>query len=283
MNTEFSLGPIFPQIFFKKFGGRSFLNTPLGFIVSKQVYLDLSDLDLLNDLGRILDFYRELDFEGRSVNIRVPGYYTQPRYCECWDLIRNSRRNKKLFCFNCDKYICDLCQDYHPDCNITEFCMPRARACSCCADLSTEPIVYYKEVSSNIQTMVCLKCLNHVPHDPEYVLYTDPVINFNMAEWIPIKGFLENRNVNSDLCYRKIRYQLRGDIYHLNLIHQNVDYCLDEESTLCADAVWRVGEAYNVPEDLTNILFKYIEPLRYTCVDVNKDFPNIIIPDYHYF
>ncbi len=274
------IGPFFPQIYFQKFGKLPFILTPLGFICSSQVYLDLGDLDLINDLGHILDFYRQLDFEGSSLSILVPGHKGRETFCKCFlNLLRNGNQGivyrphqRKVYCVYCDELICELCADNHPNHNITELCMPRERACSCCGCPNSMPIIWYRKYSDFHSKMICLKCAD----DKEYLRQTDPIIRFNIAEWIPIKNFLENRNKNSELYCRKIRYTFTERGCKLNLIHRNVEYNLTSESTLLADAVWRMGEKFNVPEDLSKKILDYTETLKYTCLDVNRVYPDII-------
>lgn len=255
-----SLGSIFPQIYFEKFGKSSFILTPLGFIYSRPVYLNLEDLNLLNDLGHILDFYRNLDFEGSSLNIKVPGSYGRESFCNCLRKIMMQPptgivynfKNEKIYCQYCDELICDLCLDKHSNHITKKLYLPKKETCKCCGNLNKFPYIHYKSGK--------MTCLNCVPFRTDFLEQTDPIINFNLAEWIPIKGFLENRNINSTFFGRKIRYQLEYGIPKFNLIHKKVEYNLDAKTTLIFDQIYRVEEKYNIPEILTEIILDYLCP-----------------------
>ena len=274
---DFSLGPIFPQIFLKKFGSGPFLKIPSGFICNKQAYLDLSDLDMLNDLGHILDFYRELDFEGLSLSIQV-GYKYAPLYCTC----PCSSCEQTSFCYTCDLYTCKKCIQSHSEHKIQtlsnlEYTPIPMLTCICCGVPNNYPFVYYHEVEtiegSRTVTMLCLDCLNHVPHDPEYIQMVHPVINFNIAEWIPIQGFLENRNIDSKLYGRKIRYEF-SSLTKFRLIHYKVPYKFDYESTLKADAICRICK--NIPDVLIDKILDYVGNFQTTGKDIHKMLPVVI-------
>ncbi len=161
-NLNYNLSTIYPNINKEKFGGECMIRIDSGCIYNNNlIYLDLSDLNMLEDLGNILDFYRNLNKEGNIYRIKLLG---------------NS------------------------------------------------------QIHNNSQ----------------------PVIEkFNLYEWIPIKGYLENRNINSHLFRRKLMICCLEDAIHLKLLDPNIDtdrYTYDSVKLL--DKIYRIFSLFNVPSTL---------------------------------
>lgn len=261
-----NVGPIFNQIYRQRFGKDHYLYTESGWIKSFTVYLDLSDIDMLNGLGTILDFYRKLINEGNVVKINIPGN-TKPNYCDCWNTTICS--DTKYLCMDCNLFICNsrachFCKDGHSGHKIKQFCMPNGKFCVCCSKLCEIPVISHKSIGPN-EIVKCYDCIINY----DFIKLTDPIINFNLYEWIPIGEFLENRNPDSIHYGRKMSYNLINDSITLQLIHSDAEYYLDTKSTILVDNIARVFEYYGLPKELSDASIKYVKTLRYTSIKDN--------------
>ena len=111
--------------------------------------------------------------------------------------------------------------------------------------------------------------------------FVDDVLN--IYEWIPIGAFLENRNPSSELYHRKIAYNEIGvcDDFDMNkmiilkLIHQDVDYNLDEKSTMLGHTIFTVCDHYNLSQYIENKICDKVNVKRVK--KSNKIYRNVII------
>jgi len=245
-----SLAPFYPIIYKSRFTSNQFIRTDLGWIGNDQnIYLCLQDLDMLHDLGNILDFFRRIDKEGSSFRIKLPCKYV--KNC-CYDSIR------KKFCISCSMYLCEDCKVEHIN------CFTENLEIKCNYDTS-----YGHCIKCNLWTdqplanNMCNNCVE--PSLP--CQYNKPLINFNLYEWIPIGDFLENRNPFSSWYSRKIRLIYHTNYIEFKLIHYNVDYYLDTKSTLHADACFHVFEYFNVPTPLDTKIMNLMGRYSYSRQD----------------
>ncbi len=226
----YNISTFYPCIYEEKFKKRHYLQIDSGWIISnKNVYLYLEDLNMIDDLGHILDFYRKIEKEGNTHRIRIH----DKKYTTC---------NKN---------------SYHTvQKNITN-------TCSMCQIWTLEPMVYKNEKE------ICYDC-NNCKND--VIMYTKPIIeNFNFYEWIPINGFLENRNINSHMYKRKMSIEFEDEFIKLKLLDIN---SIDVKT----DYILRLFEKFNINEYMSGNIFKKmgIECKEYKTREI-KEYKTIII------
>ncbi len=185
------------------FKGEFMIHIDSGWIYNNNlVYLDLSDLNMLHDLGNILDFYRNINREGKTYRIKLFGGGL---------VYEGHKSSKRPFCIKC-------------------------------SSLSDELYINNE----------CIKCYNFYENKDTFVNYSKPVIaRFNLYEWIPIKGYLENRNIKSHLYKRKLMISYVEDYIHLKLIDRDIN--TDEyskDSVILLDKIYRIFSMFNVPSTL---------------------------------
>lgn len=238
----YNISTFYPSIYEEKFKNKHFLNIDSGWIISnKNVYLDLNDLNLVDDLGHILDFYRKIDLEGYTYRINIVDNFTS---CMC------KNHYKIDMCISCNKYICKDCKIKHINHTIQE----NVRTykifdnCSKCYKYTSEPMVMYENKKICYECYEC--CKNGIITT---ITYTKPVIErLNLYEWIPINNFLENRNINSHLYKRKMSVHYDKNKIDLKLLDIN-------STNLKMDYISRKMEKYKIDKNITNIILKMID------------------------
>jgi hypothetical protein len=72
-----------------------------------------------------------------------------------------------------------------------------------------------------------------------------------MYEWIPIKGYLENRNINSHLYRRKLKITVIDEYIELKLLDIGINTDEYKDTTVqLLDTVYRIFDKYKVPSTL---------------------------------
>lgn len=252
----YNISTFYPYIYEEKFKKRHYLQIDSGWIISnKNVYLDLEDLNMIDDLGHILDFYRKIEKEGNTHRISI---HDKKHTTCCNNMIL------RHMCVNCNKYLCDNCEHEHNyhivqknigSLNITN-------TCSVCQIWTLEPMIYENEKEICYD---CDDCTNDV------VLYTKPIIeNFNFYEWIPVNGFLENRNINSHMYKRKMSIEFGDEFIKLKLLDIN---SIDIET----DYILRLFEKYGVHEYISENIFKKMGIEHKAKAKEIKEYKTIII------
>lgn len=271
-NRMKSLGPIYPQIYQQRFGDSPYLSTSVGYVINdNKVILDIDDLDLVNDLGHILDFYRKINFEGDSIMIKIPGV-EKPNHCRC------EKINKlKIYCHNCNMYTCNMCCEYHKNHKKTKMHIPNQlnSQCNFCRKRNI-----YPQTWEYGNTVVCMECFQKENLSKEHLKFTEYVINFNFYEWIPINNFLENRNVDSPFYGRKINIiQESNETLKLNLIGENIDYFLKENTTIKYDAINRIIEKNNINQYTSESIRNNLN-FENNCSFYKEKLPSVLIPKF---
>lgn len=204
----YNISTFYPYVYEEKFKKTHFLHTDSGWIKNnKNIYLNLEDLNMIEDLGHILDFYRKIEKEGNTYRISI--------------------------CVNCE---------YKHQNHVVSY------TCSDCQTYTLEPLVCINNKE------VCYNCYNCCKNDVIFynILYTKPVMeNFNLYEWVPINGFLENRNINCHLYKRKMSIEFNDNFIKLRLLNYD---SVNVES----DYMLRMFEKLYVNENLSNNIFKKI-------------------------
>jgi hypothetical protein len=233
----YNISIFYPYIYEEKFKKSCFLHTDSGWIKSnKNIYLNLEDLNMVEDLGNILDFYRKIEKEGDTYRINVCG----KKYTVCCNNI------SLHMCINCNIYLCNDCESNHKHHTVQKNVCPIniSNTCSKCQIYTLEPMIYTNNKK------ICNNCYKNNKNN--IVVYTKPVIeNFNMYEWIPINGYLENRNINSHLYNRKMSIEFNDNYIMLRLLD---NYYVDIES----DYMLKMFEKLGVHENLSNNIFRKI-------------------------
>jgi hypothetical protein len=204
---------IYHYIFTSKFSSHEFLLTMCGHIINKPVYLVLDDLNLIDDLGVIIDFYRKIDKQGNIFMLEVPG--NKPHN------ICGHTKWYYSYCIDCCAYYCYNCKNVHSE-HLTERCdfdNDFLNSCTTCYKVTHEPLFV-----SNDGEKICYKC----SHGKDSIFYSKAVISgFNLYEWIPIHKYthkrthehiLQNRNPNSHLYMRKLNIEYKDESIKLRLI-----------------------------------------------------------------
>lgn len=201
-NLNYNISTVYPCINKEVFKDKFMIHIDSGWIYnSNLVYLDLSDLNMLWDLGNILDFYRDLNREGNTYRIK---------------LLNNSIEYERYKSYT-------------------------GPSCIKCSSLSDELCINNE----------CVKCHNFLSKNT-FINYSKPVIaRFNLYEWIPIRGYLENRNINSHLFKRKLMISREEECIQLKLLDNDInttEYTHDTVKLL--DKIYRIFDMFNVPSTL---------------------------------
>lgn len=206
-----SVSTIYYQIYTTKFGKNNFVHIYPGFVKSSPVYLKLDDLDLVEDLGNILDFYRDIEQECEVFMINF--LYSR-------DYFYISRYNTT--CNTCKKITCQ------PLLRLQKILPPSTISLVC--EECYSHIKHYDNYKLNFD----IEVMN----------------NFNFYEWVPVNNFLENRNPSSDMFMRRMSISKNDDdCITLKLINKNVKN-LNSEDTIFMNYVYQILEEYNVAPHL---------------------------------
>jgi hypothetical protein len=234
----YNISTFYPYLYEEKFKKRHFLHIDSGWIISnKNIYLNLEDINMLDDLGHILDFYRKIEKEGHTYRISI----NDKKYTTCCD------KTSLHMCISCNKYLCSDHQFEHCNHVVQKYVcsLNISNTCSKCQLYTLEPMICINEKE------VCYNCYNNC-HKHDLILYTKPVIkNLNLYEWVPIDGFLENRNINSHLYKRKMSIEFNDNHIRLRLLDYN---SVDAES----DYILRLFEKLCIHEQLADNILKKI-------------------------
>lgn len=239
MDKKYNLSTIYNTIYTTIFKNRPFLNIDSGWVLNnKYVYLDLSDLNMIDDLGNILDFYRKIIKEGTTYRIKL-----QEKTSLCKHTDRNS------MCITCNRYICDDCKKDHIKHKIQEnvYYSEIYTYCNLCNYYTDEPMIYHKN------NKICKNCINE-DELGEIIIYSKSIINrFNLYEWVPIGIYLENRNVNSHLYTRKMEIIYHNNFIELKLLDKKAEYITD----FPLKTMINILDKYKVPSTIEDKLLYY--------------------------
>jgi hypothetical protein len=252
----YDISAFYPHIYLEKFKQRRLLQIDSGWILSNMnVYLQLDDIDILNDLGHMLDFYRKINTEGSTLRIKLMNNYTICNHV-----------NTEYFCSDCNIYFCFDCKLPHEGHNVLNKCVNKknSQSCNMCEIQNSEPLI----------NEICINCYTANNELKGKIEYSRPVINrFNLYEWIPIHGYLENRNVNSHLYKRLLNIEYNNDCIELELVDEFArDYNLENIKLL--NVMYRILNIYNVPltlrEDIIDKTINY-SSINYSSINYSSN------------
>ena len=232
---------IYPEIYNEKFGNDNFVYINSSFLISKKVYLDIDDLNNIEDLGAILDFFRNIEKERDIFKISI---FTSKKhtYCKC-------SRNYKIqnFCINCKMFFCIQCSDTHNSHNV-EDCYLKYKDFNYYQDCSLCKKMSYMPMTQKNDKIFCDNCYKQTLVN-EKIIFTKPVIGrINLYEWIPINmGYLENRNPESHLYNRKMIKTKKKNSIELKLVHIKASKYYDYNEVVLYDIVYRILDHYKIP------------------------------------
>jgi hypothetical protein len=103
---EYSLYNVYKNIYRGKFSCSDFINTISGHIYSKDVYLNIDDLKMMDDLYNIVDFYKKIQKTGNVYMLKISDIY-QSNFC------KHYLDNYNMYCIDCDEYVCLDCVLLH--------------------------------------------------------------------------------------------------------------------------------------------------------------------------
>lgn len=231
---KYDLSVIYPHLYRENFGDSKFVNTLSGHIRSDRlVYLNLSDMDLINDLRNVLDFYKLIDTNSFVKFMNYPA--------TCGTL-------PKHLCITCNMYMCDaeVCREEHKNHKVQEDIeFSNVMYCKKCFLHSIDPMVCVED------DYVCPRCYEEIEGRDDLsrnISYTKPVVeNINLYEWVPMRFYLENRNVCSDMYTRKMGVLNINGILSMRLLDKKVDEYRPSERVMI-DVIFRVMSKYDVNE-----------------------------------
>lgn len=232
MNSDkYSLSGVYHQIQSNMFGKKEYLEMTNGFVRNKPVYLNLSDLDLLNSLSIILDFYKKIDFSDRFM-IEIPG--SKKENPINWTMYPQDACIE--YCVNCNEYLIygkdyDSHRGHHIEIGNQRHEWFRS-TCYNCRNYSPKDVHIVHD--SGIMCSSCDTMLHSNQSVDSLKIYSRPVIyNFNMYEWVPIhKNIMENRNPVSSLYTRKMLVNHSSDCIKLSLIDQECEREFEDQKGL---------------------------------------------------
>jgi len=242
-----SISQIYSQLYEKKFKKNKYIHIDSGFITSKKVYLDLDDIDLIDGLGNILDFYRSLDNEGATFRLN---FSSINRYSMCRHINRTG-----LYCIDCNLFFCDLCNNnaYHEKHRVEVVVGKNKDQCLICKKITRLPLINKED------KLHCYNCFESRYENESIVTFNKPVIaKFNLYEWIPMSNFLENRNPNSHMFNRKIHIIKKQDHIELSLIHHKATFYNNYKTIILLDILYRILDHYKIPPYIDDDIVKLI-------------------------
>ncbi len=246
---------IYRELNTHKFGKKHIIKTNSGYIYNTKVKLKIQQVDLLENIEALINFYKLIDKEGNTFTIDISGetIYT---FCE------HNFSHYNYFCNICNKYECNLCANL---CKSQEHVLENCYCnksifdyCGKCFRCTYLPMI----VTEGLR--LCSECSVQNGFDKNYkgyIYWSKPIItNFNLYEWVPInQTLLENRNPKSIFYKRKIGFEKTEHSIKLKLLREfNVNIKYLQNINILDDAFTQK----NIPQVLSEIVYKFLYPLQ---------------------